>query len=109
MRLIDADRLKDYIDNCQYCDKCPKKRLDCRDYCMFPDYLTEDWERAIDEQPTIDHVKHGHWMDMPKLKGGQPVVKCSVCEITFCDLINNHRFMYHYCPNCKAKMDEVSE
>ena len=34
-----------------------------------------------------------------------PVVKCSKCKIYFCDLINNHHYMYHYCPNCGARMD----
>ena len=33
-----------------------------------------------------------------------PVVQCSKCEIYFCDIINNHHYMYHYCPNCGADM-----
>lgn len=63
-------------------------------------------EPAADVAPVV----HGRWddchfvkVDCPK--SGFPTVKCSNCEIAFCDLINNHHFMYHYCPNCGARMD----
>ena len=61
--------------------------------------------------PTIDaeSVQHGHWNDAEIIGVDQPTVRCSICGIRFCDLINNHRFMYKYCPHCGAKMDEVSE
>ena len=61
----------------------------------------------------VAHVRHGWWIDKPLIKSFKrtniPVVECSACGIYFCDIINNHYFMYHYCPNCGAKMDEVSE
>ena len=51
----------------------------------------------------------GTWKDFPSIrkvnKTNVPVVQCSVCKIFFCDLINNHRFMYKYCPYCGAKME----
>ena len=61
---------------------------------------------AADVAPVV----HGEWEDYHFVKvdcpkSGFPTVKCSVCEIAFCDLINNHHFMYHFCPNCGAKMD----
>lgn len=67
--------------------------------------------RAIETAPTIEAkpVVHGEWEDYRFVKtdcpkGGFPTVKCSECEIVFCDLINNHHFMYHFCPNCGADM-----
>ena len=61
--------------------------------------------------PTVDAVEvvHGRWIDVRGIpsvnRKDVPIVKCSKCEIYFCDLINNHHYMYHYCPNCGAKMD----
>lgn len=53
-------------------------------------------------------VVHGRWEDVCEIKSFKhtniPVVECSNCEMRFCDIINNHHFMYHYCPNCGARM-----
>ena len=51
----------------------------------------------------------GEWKDHYLIKvkcpdNGYPSVKCSVCEMVCCDLVNNHHFAYHFCPNCGAKM-----
>lgn len=58
-------------------------------------------------------VRHGRWVDKPLIKSFKhtniPVVECSACGIDFCDIINNHYFMYKYCPNCGAKMDGRGE
>lgn len=53
-RLIDANKLKMYIDTCQFCEKCPDIAFMCQRSCEFPNILTPQWERAIDEQPTVD-------------------------------------------------------
>ena len=67
----------------------------------------------INEVPTanVAPVVHGRWQDYHFVKtdcprNGFPTVKCSNCEIAFCDLTNNHHFMYHYCPNCGAHMKD---
>ena len=64
-RLIDADALKRYIDDAEFCIKCQKKKLCCDIDCPFPAGLTEEWERAISEQPTVDAVQ---------------VVRCKDCQ-----------------------------
>ena len=59
MSLIDVDELKQYIGDCKCCDKCPnkgRKQYECYYDCKFPDYLTEEWERVLDEQPTVDAI-----------------------------------------------------
>ena len=67
--------------------------------------------RIIEGLPTIEAapVVHGRWVDARSIpsvnRKDVPVVKCSKCKIYFCDLINNHHYMYHYCPNCGARMD----
>ena len=72
--------------------------------------IAEQLER-LNEQPTADveEVKHGKWREGAFLKVGglmkYPSVICSNCGITFCDIINNHDYMYRYCPNCGARMD----
>lgn len=55
-RLIDADALKESIDNCDICNICPDKDVRCSYDCGFPDVLDYKWEKLIDAQPTIDAV-----------------------------------------------------
>lgn len=71
-----------------------------------------NWARnTINDVPTVDAVPvvHGRWIDSYIVKKLQydkyPTVKCSKCGCYFCDVINNHHFMYHYCPHCGARMD----
>ena len=52
-RLIDADRMKRWIENCECCSNCKTQRLNCNQDCKYPDYLDDVWERAINEQLTI--------------------------------------------------------
>ena len=55
----------------------------------------EDGERAIlygADLRGADIIWHGI--------SNIPVVQCSECRITFCDIINNHHYMYRYCPFC---------
>ena len=56
MRPIDADALKEFIDDCGICAICPHKAPRCSYDCDFPDFVTEKWNVAIDAQPTIDAV-----------------------------------------------------
>lgn len=71
----------------------------------------DDVIAAIAKQPTVDAVEvvHGRWIDKREIPSYSnkniPVVECSKCRCLFCDIINVHSFMYHYCPNCGAKMD----
>lgn len=51
-RLIDADELKRYIDDCDICYRCPDKKVRCSYDCDFPDFLTSKMEFVINEQPT---------------------------------------------------------
>ena len=55
-RLIDANKLKMYIDTCRFCEKCPNIAFMCQRSCELPDCLTSQWERVIDEQPTVDAI-----------------------------------------------------
>ena len=62
----------------------------------------DEVERILDYLPTIDAVpvKHGKWIDPTT---GEYCYRCSVCEeYTTMEL---PRLLYHYCPNCGAKMD----
>lgn len=69
------------------------------------EYVDQQAKNLTDWAPVV----HGRWVDKPLIKSFKntniPVVECSACGIDFCDIINNHYFMYKYCPNCGAKMD----
>lgn len=95
MRLIDAEKLKEFLKPHDMWKK------------DYPHLTWEEiWEQEcedIDAQPTIDSVKHGKWIH-PE---AADCYKCSVCEEY--TLMEMSRLLYHYCPNCGAKMDEVTE
>lgn len=86
-----------------YCKKIDKEINGCKD-------LVPICRSIIDKVDNAEPVRHGEWIDKPTIQefAGRniPVVECSKCGIAFCDLINNHRYMYHYCPNCGAEMDK---
>lgn len=116
MRLIDADALRASFES-----------EIGEHFCEFGGYCTvfRDAKSVIDKAPTIDQctvalndapdvkAPHGYWIDRPLIKLGKlsnvPVVECSRCGITFCDVINNHHTMYRFCPYCGAKMEEPDE
>ena len=77
MRLINADELKKaFVGN---------------------KYGTQAIEYYIDNAPTVDPVKHGHWT---RDKDGY---FCSVCGLYF------QYSDSKYCPHCGARMDEVED
>ena len=55
----------------------------------------------VSRLPTIDAVpvKHGEWID----PAAADCYRCSVCEEY--TQMEMPRLLYHYCPNCGAKMD----
>ena len=91
MRLIDADAFKAYMQ-----DK----------YVLFDNTLAD-----IDAQPTVDAepVRHGHWERV----NGRDYWRCSCCykENRYAYSHNDTLLVLQdsYCPNCGAKMDEVTE
>lgn len=105
MRLINADALREYIKECDYCRNCDERDRFCQMDCELPE-LTEKVERMIAEQPTVDPVKHGHWID-PRTDVDGMYEFCSVCgedaDIT------HYGKHFAYCPNCGAKMDEEAD
>lgn len=79
MRLIDADALKEWVE----------------------EYHTSNWGipqdeliYAIGSAQTIDPVKHGKWI------ADKYTRKCSECESTYWMREGN---AWNYCPNCGAK------
>lgn len=99
MRLIDADKLLFDVSNA-FLELLVGKR----------EILKEgDLLKMIYNAPTIDPVKHGRWL---RTDAYPHRIYCSSCFMTF---IRNDEFLclddipHNYCPNCGARMDEVSE
>ena len=82
MRLIDADALL----------------KDINDYPYGYRGMIKD---TIAIQPTVDPIKHGHWIAHGKAFMGATIEACSECGELLCG------YNKAYCPNCGAKMDEV--
>ena len=53
--------------------------------------------------PTVDPIRHGHWIAHGKAFMGATIEACSECGELLCG------YNKAYCPNCGAKMDEVTE
>lgn len=86
-RLIDADKLKEGVSSYHF-------------------------KNLIDDQPTVDTERHGHWVKIETSKtydcqNTVPIYKCSFCHTPFVNVDLKDR--YHYCPNCGALMDEVEK
>lgn len=60
--------------------------------------------KLMEDAPAVDAepVRHGYWNGKPVC--GHCTVHCSCCRDAFLD--NAGR--WNYCPNCGAKMDEVT-
>lgn len=105
-RLIDADDLERYIDNCDFCDRCPDASPRCQIDCEMPDFLTKRWKRVIDEQSTVDAepVKHGKWIDEGYYAdySNYKAWHCSKCNW---HMLAYDDELFSYCPMCGAKMD----
>ena len=92
MRLIDVDQFKAKM--LSFMDRKATTPSDTD--CILDGVLN-----LLEEQPTIDPVKHGHW------KFAKDVyVSCSVCGVTIL-LFNAEN--PNYCPHCGAKMDGEAE
>ena len=75
----------------------------------------DNWQEILDEIeaiPSADvaQVRHGRWIELPRLYYGAKQYECSLCySDTFW---NKHSITekYPHCPNCGAKMDgELNE
>ena len=98
-----------YIDT-KYLGECDTCRHHSNSGCNTCCDHGEEYSPNLSKIPTADvvEVKHGEWIDKPCIKKfnntNVPVVECAKCGISFCDIINNHRYIYRYCPYCGAKM-----
>ena len=69
----------------------------------------------IPKKKDMVEVKHGEWLQTKEPLGWHDVdcVECSIChESWICDEDFDFEFckeMWHYCPNCGAKMDKYGE
>lgn len=95
-RLIDAYKLEEIID----------EWLDTVGTVVVGKGLSYYGELygCIEDCPTIDPVKHGHW-DLEMVGMDHDIRGYSCSECGFC-LPINPRYLPNYCENCGALMDE---
>lgn len=86
------------------CDMCE---------CLYPDgYCPEkcdlekcDWmEHLKEDAANVAPVVHGRWIEQEKYTFGV-MYDCSICG----DRILDNGHSWNYCPNCGARMDDLSE
>lgn len=102
MRLIDADVLKPKI--LEYVKALERIKY-CYGYDTFGKYYNGkksaylNAANLIDEAPTVEERKHGHWIELEPDKYGN-FIQCSVCDSKF-GLYSKD----NYCQACGAIMD----
>ena len=125
MRLIDADKYRDIL--CEWLHHCCCQILaGCDGYDEASDAIASCIDE-LDQQPTIESVKHGHWewfYNEPIDVNGHTCYsygyRCSVChEGGTCwvgERLSESEAQYwkhiepvdhKYCPDCGSKMDEI--
>lgn len=64
----------------------------------------------LDDAPIVDAVpvRHGHWSNIKISVTGNSSAECSLCGTVVHDTFADVNRI-NYCPQCGAKMDEVSE
>lgn len=98
MRLIDADVLKNKMLECS---------KDCFSYGAYGEYYNGkeaaylDAADLIDEAPTVEERKYGHWVRH------NDIIACSECIFEMC--FDENIAELNYCPYCGAKMDGEPE
>ena len=104
MRLIDAEKVEELL-----WEMCDENDFD-DDYCSGVMDGLEKAIKTINEQPTIEPVKRGHWEDMGNGDIDGIYNCCSVCqEEAYFDYDAREYVYFDYCPHCGAKMDGESE
>ena len=113
MRLIDADAfIHEQCNSCDgACEALPCDCLNCDSDCRCD--MIQDLQAA----PTIspDEVRGvGKWIEVEQQMGwyDEPCAECSVCgeDFVFGELDMEYvRNLFRFCPNCGARMTEVSD
>ena len=94
MRLIDADALMQTYAKFV----APSNNSDFENEPTWNDAVS-----LLESAPTVDPVKHGHWIAHGKAFMGATIEACSECGELLCG------YNKAYCPNCGAKMMEVQD
>ena len=63
----------------------------------------------VDVLLQAEEVKHGHWIEVQRIheKDHTAICECSLCGDTV--WVYDGQRAWNYCPNCGAKMDEVTD
>ena len=108
MRLIDADALKAKIRKAE--KEFRRCKIEPVGYKMaFADGVGAVADLIVDEAPTIEERKHGHWIETNEYYTGAYeslyYYKCSVCGAIILEDVDFG--VGNYCQQCGATMDEV--
>lgn len=68
------------------------------------DVARKERDELVGKINKLDERPHGHWIEKEKYAFGV-LYDCSLCENR---ILDNGR-SWNFCPNCGAKMEEVSE
>lgn len=106
MRLIDADALKAKIRKAE--KEFRRCKIEPVEYKMaFADGVGAVADLIVDEAPTIEERKHGHWIETNEYYTGAYeslyYYKCSVCGALILEDVDFG--VGNYCQQCGAKMD----
>lgn len=102
-RMIDADALDNAFTELRFnVDGELAHWGDRKDWCLHGNEI----EKLIADAPTVDPIKHGHWIEVQRIheKDHTAICECSLCGDTV--WVYDGQRAWNYCPRCGAKMDE---
>lgn len=109
MRLIDADALKEHLFVGADYDKVIDDGIAKTEEEVFA--FQCGWNDALKSvaefAPTVDPVKHGHWVEVQRIHetDHMAICECSLCGNTV--WVYDGQRAWNYCPNCGAYMGVV--
>lgn len=96
MRLIDAEAFEKYIAEGLETALTERQGKICDEELKLVLDVTEGLIKDIQEQPTVDLVKHAHWDKVTNGRGGH---QCSLCNEYAPSFKNGKENLSKYCPN----------
>lgn len=111
MRLIDADKTIGHIKTRLLETALNNSMVVCDASYIYQDCADNRIETWVDEMPTVEPIKHGHWIERTKVHPDLMNDSTYNYECSNCGYMDTHgaNVEVPYCWHCGAKMDEVAE
>ena len=107
--MIFPETVEEFIEQYKFKDD---KEIYTNGVDLIPVFRIKQWMyHHMTPAADVEKVRHGKWIETQEPLGWCDVdcAECSVCHESWIidedSSIDDYEYMWHYCPNCGAKMD----